>query len=383
MARPWEHSAAAPILRRRPTDRPSTKNPPFSRKKDEDESTDTIEKSTMHQRPSPRREQEDSKATLSDELERRDEHDESGELETEGAVDEASRRVETSAVGRIRATEKVDLVAIAGLATWTDQVVSRIGKEHLEPLLEISVIRGRLSKGMKEIILTIARFFEGRDPGSGPSAKEMVSLLAQLDALSGGGTSPDAKILSLPDPIRAGGPPINTSITTMLLTIAGILSAVAVFNAIYPAVTRSSGAVTAASARVDDRLKSGIEIVHAVGELDANDTFQDTNGNGKFDFFVWIKNVGDTTIDSVDDTDLFLGLTGSFNRIPHEGDVQSTVFPRWSSSIENNSVEWATRATLKMTVTYDSPPDPTPAKGTYDVKVIIPNGISAEDFFSM
>ena len=36
-----------------------------------------------------------------------------------------------------------------------------------------------------------------------------------------------------------------------------------------------------------------------------------------------------------------------------------------------------------MTVTYDSPPDPTPAQGTYDVKVIIPNGVSDEYFFSM
>ena len=93
----------------------------------------------------------------------------------------------------------------------------------------------------------------------------------------------------------------------MMLTIAGVLSAVAVFNAVYPAVTRSSGAVTSASARVDDRLKSGIGIVHAVGELDSGGSFQDTNGNGKFDFLVWVKNVGDTTIDSVAECDVFLG----------------------------------------------------------------------------
>ena len=56
----------------------------------------------------------------------------------------------------------------------------------------------------------------------------------------------------------------------MFLTIAGILSAVAVFNAIYPAVTRGTGTVASASARVEERLKTDIEIIHAVGELDAN-----------------------------------------------------------------------------------------------------------------
>jgi hypothetical protein len=169
----------------------------------------------------------------------------------------------------------------------------------------------------------------------------------------------------------------------MFLTIAGILSAVAVFNAVYPAVTRSSGAVTSASARVDDRLKSSIEVVHAVGELDSAGLFQDTNSNGKFDFFVWVKNVGDTTIDAVAETDLFLGPPGNFTRIPHESDVQATVYPRWSFSIENNTTEYAPKATLKLTVTYNSPPDPTPSLGTYDVKVIIPNGVSDEYFFSL
>ena len=169
----------------------------------------------------------------------------------------------------------------------------------------------------------------------------------------------------------------------MMLTIAGVLSAAAVFNAVYPAVTRSSGAVLAASARVDDRLKTDVEIIHSVGELDSGGSFQDTNGNGKFDFLVWLKNVGDTTIDAVAQSDLFLGKTGDFTRIPHESDVESTVFPRWSFSLENSETEWVPKATLRITVTYDSPPDATPAQGTYDVKLIVPNGISDEGFFSI
>lgn len=169
----------------------------------------------------------------------------------------------------------------------------------------------------------------------------------------------------------------------MLLTIAGIISAVAVFNALYPAVTRISGAVSAASSRVDNRLKSGIEVVHAVGELDSGGSFQDTNGNGKFDFLIWVKNVGDVVIDVVADSDLFLGPTGNFTRIPHESDVESSVYPRWSFSIESSETEWSPRATIKITVTYNSPPDATPSTGTYDIKVIIPNSVSDEHFFSI
>jgi hypothetical protein len=165
----------------------------------------------------------------------------------------------------------------------------------------------------------------------------------------------------------------------MLLTIAGVLGAAAVFNAVYPALTRSSSAVISASAKVDDRLKSDIELIHAVGELDSGGDFQDTNSNAKFDFFVWVKNIGDTRIDAIIDSDLFLGTTGNFVRVPHESEVEASVYPRWSYTLENNATEWTPRVTVKVTVTYDSTQD----SATYDVKFIIPNGITDQHFFSI
>ncbi len=39
----------------------------------------------------------------------------------------------------------------------------------------------------------------------------------------------------------------------MLLTIAGVIAAIAIMNAIYPAVTRSSSALTAASSQAMSR----------------------------------------------------------------------------------------------------------------------------------
>ena len=103
-----------------------------------------------------------------------------------------------------------------------------------------------------------------------------------------------------------------------MLTIAGVAAAGAIVNAIYPILSRSTGAVITASASVDDRLKSDIAIIHAVGELDSGGAFDDTNGNGVFDTILWVKNVGSTRISSIPQTDVFLGKAGNFARIPHE-----------------------------------------------------------------
>ena len=164
----------------------------------------------------------------------------------------------------------------------------------------------------------------------------------------------------------------------MMLTIAGIASAAAILNAIFPALNRSSGALIAASSQVDDRLKSDIEIIHAVGELDSAGAWDDTNSNGLFDIFMWVKNVGSTRILAIDQTDVFVGTTSTFTRIPHETEVEAGEYPRWTYTLEN-STEWDSRATLKITVLYNA----TQSQGNYDVKIIIPNGVSDEHFFSM
>ena len=166
-----------------------------------------------------------------------------------------------------------------------------------------------------------------------------------------------------------------------MLTIVAVAAAGAIVNAILPALSRSSGAVVTASANVDERLKSDISIVHAVGELDSGGAFSDTNGNALFDIFIWVKNIGDTRIFSIEKTDVFVGKTGDFARISHETELEAGVYPRWGHSIEggDSTSEWGPKATLKITVTYGS----TQAAGNYDTKVVIPNGISDEYFFSM
>ena len=169
----------------------------------------------------------------------------------------------------------------------------------------------------------------------------------------------------------------------MMLTIAGIASLAAVFNAIFPAITRSSGAIVTSSANIDERLRSDIEIIHAVGELNSSGAFADSSpANGFFEVFVWVKNVGDTRITSIENTDIFFGQVGNFSRIPNIVEVQAGVYPRWSYIIEGSSddSQLNPKDTLKITIDFETD---TQSAGSYDVKITVPNGVTDNHFFSM
>lgn len=147
-------------------------------------------------------------------------------------------------------------------------------------------------------------------------------------------------------------------ITTMLLIVAGVICTVLVINAVYPAVNRSNAAMVSIAEKANDRVQSNIEIIQTANE-----------GN---DVYIWVKNVGASRITTMEQSDIFFGEVGNFERIPYgEGS------PHWSYEIENDS-EWMPMATLKIIIHLSSPPP-----GTYFVKVIIPNGISDEHTFSI
>ena len=160
------------------------------------------------------------------------------------------------------------------------------------------------------------------------------------------------------------------------MTIAAVVVAIAMLNAFYPAISRSSGALVQSSASLDDRIKSQVEIVHATGELDKNGAWQDTNSNGDFDMFLWVKNVGNSRILAIDQMDLFFGKTGDFARIPHET-YASGAYPSWSYSLANGT-EWLNAVTAKLDIHYESAQTST----TYTIKVVTPSGAYDEHQFS-
>ena len=158
---------------------------------------------------------------------------------------------------------------------------------------------------------------------------------------------------------------MDKAITTALLIIAGVICMIFVFNSVYPAVNRSSHAMVSMADTIDERMKSRINIVHAANSTD------------RLTVYLWVKNVGTSRIVDVDESDVFFGQSDNFSRVPYVDDAGGS-YPRWAYTLENDT-EWLTSATLKVTITYDVDP----GTGTYFAKVIIPNGISDEYFFSM
>jgi len=151
---------------------------------------------------------------------------------------------------------------------------------------------------------------------------------------------------------------LDKTIVTALLIIAGVISAVFVFNSIYPAIVQSGDAMTSMERRIDERLKSQIEIIHA------------SRSGG--DVLVWVKNIGTLRVGAVESSDVFFGPEGNFIRIPYGSGA-----PHWEYAVETGTA-WDPTATVKITIVDFSPL----TAGRYFAKVVLPNGIDDEYFFS-
>ena len=154
-------------------------------------------------------------------------------------------------------------------------------------------------------------------------------------------------------------------ITTALLIIAGVVCSIVMFNSVYPMINRSSQAMVSVADKMDERMQSRINIVHAANTADRKTVY------------IWVKNVGSTRIQSIEESDVFFGEEDNFSRIPYVADAGGG-YPRWAYTIENDT-EWRTGATVKITITYSADP----GAGTYFIKVVLPNGIPDEYYFSM
>ena len=159
---------------------------------------------------------------------------------------------------------------------------------------------------------------------------------------------------------------MDKTIVTALLIIAGVVTAVILFNTIYPAVVQSGDALTSRQRRIDERLHSQIEIVHAAPRGVADVSTVD----------VWVKNIGSLRIAPIENCDVFFGPEGDFSRIPYD----AAVAPKWTHVLEGNATEWTPTATLKITIDLDYTLSATTER--YYVKVVAPNGISDEYIFS-
>ncbi|MBC7237738.1 MAG: hypothetical protein H5T69_18000, partial [Chloroflexi bacterium] len=118
-------------------------------------------------------------------------------------------------------------------------------------------------------------------------------------------------------------------------------------------------------------------IIHVCGELDSQGTWQDVNGDGHFNIFLWVKNTGSSRIAAPEMSDLFLGPEGAFGRVVHQSGASGSQ-PYWTCDVENGDA-WDPTTTLKITVHYVS----TLESGRYFVKLVLPNGVADDDYFGL
>jgi archaellum component FlaG (FlaF/FlaG flagellin family) len=156
---------------------------------------------------------------------------------------------------------------------------------------------------------------------------------------------------------------MDKAVVTIFLLIAGIVCSLVVFNAVYPAINRSSAAISTMAASVDDRIKSNIEIIQTA--------------NDGSNIHIWLKNVGDSRIGPIENCDVFSDVEdGNLSRITYGGETT----PYWGYAIEGNpgATMCGVHETTKITIYCTNPP----ASDTYIVKIVLPNGISDEYQFS-
>jgi hypothetical protein len=170
---------------------------------------------------------------------------------------------------------------------------------------------------------------------------------------------------------------LDKIIVTVLLIIAGVVGATLLMNSAMPAINQGSAAMSGMTDRLSQRVETLVTIVHATGELDENGDWQDTNGDGDFDVFAWVKNVGVARIIAIGESDVFFGTEGDFSRIPYLDDA-GWVKPYWEYELKNGS-EWVKTVTMEIEISFPS----TQASDTYQIKVLTPDGVSDEHYFSM
>lgn len=154
---------------------------------------------------------------------------------------------------------------------------------------------------------------------------------------------------------------MEKTITTAMLVIASLVAAIALINAVLPAMGKSASALTTANSEASKRIRTDIDVIYATG---------DTGGT----ITIWVKNVGTQVIKAVESSDIIIIKPSSVSRLPYVAGCSSEC---WDYTLEDSATAWTTTVTVKFTVTTAV------ATGSYSVSVAAPNGVIATKDFSV
>lgn len=151
------------------------------------------------------------------------------------------------------------------------------------------------------------------------------------------------------------------TITTAMLVIASLVAALALINAVLPAMGKTTSALTTANSEAAKRIKTDIDVIYATGNTSGTIT-------------IWVKNVGTQVIKPVTSSDIIIIKPNGVSRLPYVSGCSSEC---WDFTLEDSATDWRTAVTVKFTVTTSVP------TGSYSVSIAAPNGITAVKDFSV
>jgi len=153
---------------------------------------------------------------------------------------------------------------------------------------------------------------------------------------------------------------MNKAIVTVLFIICGVITSLAIFNGLYPAVLESSSAIDSASNQLSEQIRSDIKII----QVSSSGTVVSA----------WVKNVGTIVIEDIAGSDIFLGSDDNYTYINYE-----STEPYWTYQIQGSDTTWSQTVTIKITITLES----SLSAGQYTLKMVTPNGTTDQLAFSV
>lgn len=154
---------------------------------------------------------------------------------------------------------------------------------------------------------------------------------------------------------------MDKTITAALLTIAAIVSALALINAVIPAMGKSTSALVSSNSAAAERLRTSTEIVYVVGD------------SANTNVYAWVKNTGSIAVMAVEKTDVFLQTPTTYVRVPYGAGAD-----QWQYTLEGSATAWGPTDTIKITINLTAL-----ASGVYTLTIVLPNGVTTSEQFSV
>ena len=249
----------------------------------------------------------------------------------------------------------LDANLLTNLMRWVGGVKRRLGASQLPGFLEMYKLTGHLPPVMEKLIYHLAELDALPDESYDQifTLDDLMDSLLQLHAIVyGPGYVSSGALLSLEEEKPQGTAEeaeaedrerLDKVLTTALLTIAAIVAAVMVVNAILPAVSTGSASIVSSSRTMADRIGTAIEIIHVAPPSDGEVRF-------------WVKNIGKTEIQDIRNADVFVEGSSEY-RMKSSGEGTSCPAnpdDEWYFAYEDDNDFWIPSTTVKITICVSS-----------------------------